>query len=182
MELESHLNANEILGLMIKKNIIQFGNFTLKSGLKSNIYINCKLLMSYPDMLRSVAFKLSEFINDDKIMIAGVPLGGIPISTIIANNLNLPMIMIRKQIKNHGTNNIIEGKIREKNIILIEDVFTTGNSTLKTIEMIENFGLKVIQIIAIIDRGYGALKLFKNKGYKVNVLFELNINNTISKL
>lgn len=133
---------------------IQFGQFVLKSGQQSSIYINLRKIISYPKKLREIANILWPIINTCQFdVICGVPYTALPIATCLALDHNLPMIMRRKEKKSYGTKQIIEGEFcAGQRCLVIEDVVTTGSSLLETITELEMAGLKVVDLVALIDR------------------------------
>lgn len=132
--------------------VINIGNYTLKSGKKSVLYFDFKSLVSEPDLLYNVSLQLSTLILDRRnIVVGGVPMGGIPFSIMISHISRIPSILIRDEQKEYGKKKLVEGKVGE--IVLIEDVITTGKSVLKTINSLKKGGFKVREIICIINRG-----------------------------
>ena len=142
-----------ILNLLKKYNIIQYGDFTLSSGEKSNIYIDLRKVISYPTLHNMICCELSyKLKRKDTNHICGTPYGAISYATILSIRKDIPMLFLRKEQKNYGNKNLIEGVYKKNDkIILIEDVITTGNSVIKTAKTLEDNGLKVIQIMFISD-------------------------------
>jgi len=155
-------------------NLIKSGNFTLKSGLQSNLYFDFKSLISYPKLVSEISFELSKLIIDNDCCIAGVPIGGIPYAVNISYITNLPMILIRDEKKTYGTCNQIEGNTFNKQVILIEDVITTGTSVINTIEILKANNIQVRQIICILDRESGGFDKLSKLNYDVKSLYKLN--------
>lgn len=114
--------------------IIEFGNFTLKNGNSSRIYIDLRKLVSFPDLLLKITNLLCRKIqeipkNTKPKLLCGVPMGGIPLAVAMSINTKIPAIMMRKDVKTHGTGRKIEGVFRnDEHCLVIEDVITTGNS------------------------------------------------------
>ncbi len=165
-ELMTHLHA---IGA------IKFGNFTLKSGMQSPIYVDLRRIVSYPDILRAVAELLwYQVKNCDFNLICGVPYTALPIATAMSLMYNKPMIMRRKEIKDHGTRQTIEGVFQtDQTCLVVEDLFTTGSSALETILPLEEAGLKVEHVVILIDRQQGGVKNVEDKGYFVHPVFTL---------
>jgi uridine monophosphate synthetase len=143
---------------LLTNNIIQYGEFTLKSGLKSSIYINLKNLISHPNLLSGINQYLSSFLtsytNKPNVRLCGVPYGGIPISSGLSLITGIPQILLRKEQKTYGTKKLIEGEYSTgDNVIIIEDVITSGTSVKETIETLTAEGLNVIKVISIVFRG-----------------------------
>lgn len=165
--------------------IIKFGNFTLKSGIKSPIYIDFRPIASRPDLL----IKLSDLlINEtnftDFELICGVPYAALPIATALSLRTNVPLIIKRKENKGYGTERMIEGIYKKgQNCFLIEDVITSGDSLLKTIIDLEKEGLIIKDIMSILDREQGGIENIKKRGYNIKTLFRIGeILNMLNKI
>lgn len=153
-------------------NIVSYGDFTLKSGEKSNYYIDMRKLISHPKTLKMIVEKIVE-ISPHIECVAGVPLGGIPYAAFLSAQYDIPMVLIRNKKKSYGKGNLIEGDIDIKTpITLIEDVITSGLSLLETIQKIESEGYTVKEIIVLIDREKDGIKIIEEKGYKISALFK----------
>ncbi len=136
---------------------IQFGEFQLKSGQTSTIYLNLRKIISYPDLLRTIATAMWEKVQHCQFdLVCGVPYTALPIATCISLDHHLPMIMRRKEKKEYGTKQNIEGEfVAKQRCLIIEDVITTGSSLLETSTEIEQAGLIVHDVVALIDREQG---------------------------
>ncbi len=158
---------------------ITFGEgATLNSGLVSpHYYIDMRVIVSYPEILKEVADCLWEKIKDKECdFICGVPYAGLPIATAMSLNHNKPMLMRRKEKKDHGRKKIIEGVYKPgQKVIIVEDLFTTGSSTIETIIDLEKEDLIVTDIVILIDRQQGGVQRLQKMGYPVHVVFSLNI-------
>lgn len=145
---------NNLIQLLYENNCIKTGSFTLKNGKQSSIYIDLKNIISYPFLVNKIASQIYNIIKCERFnRICGIPYGAIPISSIIAFNHNIPMILVRKEIKKYGLKKSIEGEYNKNDeIILIEDTITTGSSLIKFIKLLEKEGLVIKKIIVICDR------------------------------
>lgn len=127
--------------------------FTWASGIKSPIYCDNRVIMSYPDIRKEVASNLAEIIKKnypEVEVIAGTATAGIPHAAWVADILNLPMVYIRGAAKKHGKGNQIEGKITEgQKMVIIEDLISTGGSVLEAAEAAKNEGANVLGVAAI---------------------------------
>lgn len=140
--------------------IIKYGDFVLKSGEKSNTYIDCRKLFGLPDCLQLVAEYMLE-IAPECDYICAVPYGAIPLATVMLIQSEIPLIMLRKERKPHGMNNIIEGVdiheiTADSKCLLVEDVVTTGGSLNTAInQLVANsaFTRENIHPIAVFNRG-----------------------------
>lgn len=159
-----------------KLGIIKFGRFTLKSEIESPFYVDLRPLASDPKILKKLANYLLEMLPLDNFdIICGVPYAALPMATAMSLESYIPLIIKRKEAKAYGTKKLIEG-IYEKgqNCLLVEDVITSGKSLVETIEEVENEGIKVSDIVVVLDREQGGKEKLEEKGYKVHSLFNIS--------
>ena len=136
-----------------KHNIIIDGEFTLKSGKKSKIYVDLKKIISYPKLHLQLCNELIAKINQSNKLICGTPYGAVPFASYISISETIPMVFLRKETKTHGTKKLLEGDFSKGDtVVLIEDVITTGQSVIETAEKLEEQGLIVSQIISVVSR------------------------------
>ena len=143
---------------------LQFGEFTLASGAKSDYYIDIKKASTNPEVLRLIARLMAQKMRDEGIQadrIAGVVLGSVPLATALALETGIPYVMIRKEKKDHGTGKLIEGDLNAGDrVLVVEDVITTAGSSIKAIGTLREAGAEVKYVISVIDReGGGAENL-----------------------
>lgn len=160
-----------ILGLF-DVNAVKFGSFTLKSGVESPIYLDLRVIVSHPQLLKLIATELWNIVGDCRCdVLCGVPYTALPIATAISLEENIPMVMRRKEAKDYGTKKIIEGHIVPgERCMIIEDLVTTGGSVLETISPLNEVGLEVSDIAVIIDREQGARSRLEGQGYHLHAL------------
>ncbi len=131
--------------------------FTWTSGIQSPIYCDNRLTMSYPSIRKKITQSFIQKLHDLNIkpdVIAGCATAGIPHAAWLANELNIPMIYVRSKPKGHGKGNQIEGKIDQgQKIIVIEDLISTGGSSLETANVLRNEGYDVLAVLAIFTYG-----------------------------
>lgn len=153
---------------------IQFGEFKLKSGQTSSVYMNLRKIISYPDIMRMVATAMWEETRGSQFdLVCGVPYTALPIATCISLEHNIPMIMRRKEKKDYGTKQSIEGEFQpNQTCLIIEDVITTGGSIIETAVDLENAGLKINDVVALIDREQGGKKNLSEK-YQTHTILTL---------
>lgn len=158
-----------------KLGIIKFGEFTLKSGIKSPFYVDLRPLASDPKILKNLANYLLDTLPLDNFdLICGVPYAALPMATAMSLESYLPLIIKRKEAKEYGTKKMIEGIYKKgQNCLLVEDVITSGKSLLETIPEIENEGITVSDIVVVLDREQGGREILEQKGYRVHVLFTI---------
>ena len=138
---------------------LQFGEFTLASGAKSDYYIDIKKASTNPEVLRLIARLMAQKMRDEGIeadRIAGVVLGSVPLATALALETGIPYVMIRKEKKDHGTGKLIEGDLNTGDrVLVVEDVITTAGSSIKAIGTLREAGADVKYVISVIDREGG---------------------------
>ena len=153
---------------------VKFGNFTLKSGLQSPIYIDLRQLITYPVLMRMVCQAFTDTLqtlNFDRI--AGLPYAALPIATLIGQMGNWPMIYPRKEVKEYGTKANIEGIYESgEQIVIVDDLATTGGSKFEAIDKLVSAGLKVKDVVVLIDRQSGAGEALAEKGYKLHAVLQ----------
>lgn len=155
---------------------IKTGNFTLKSGATSPIYIDLRLIISFPDLLKTIADSLSAHAKSlQPARLCGVPYTALPIATAMSLDLNIPMVMRRKEQKNYGTKNKIEGLFHpNETCVVIEDVVTTGSSILETVNDLREANLQIKHVIAVLDREQGGKEMLLEHGLNLIPLIKLS--------
>lgn len=147
---------------------LQFGEFTLASGAKSDYYINIKKASTDPKVLGLIARLMAEKMRENGIeadRIAGVVLGAVPLEAALALETGLPFVMVRKEKKDHGTGKQIEGDLNEGEVVLmVEDVVTTAGSCIKGIHVLREAGADVKYVLSVIDREAGGAEALKAEG------------------
>ncbi|MCP4365474.1 MAG: orotate phosphoribosyltransferase [Planctomycetes bacterium] len=174
---------NRIIELLAHKSYCyKQEGFKLSSGGMSNEYINSKKFTNDPECLRLAASYIWDIIKDEKIdAIGGMALGAVHIETAVSlyildyQEINIPTFTVRAAPKTHGTMNKVEGTLEsDSNVVVLDDVATTGGSILDVIEAVESLGCNVAKVIAIVDREQGAEEKLKHKGYDYKFICTLS--------
>jgi orotate phosphoribosyltransferase len=170
----------DALQQLIRAKALKFGEFTLASGKKANYYLDCRQITLDAQGAKLVGEGMLELLASDlPDLVGGMAIGADPITAAIltlAGMKQLPLrgVMVRKEAKQHGTGKLVEGPFNAgESIAIVEDVVTTGGSSLLAIERCEEVGLKVKRVLAIIDRLEGGREAFAAKGYELATLFTI---------
>ncbi len=169
-------NPRTLLAALHSLGAIQFGDFTLASGIRSPFYIDLRLLVSRPALLalaaQSYAAILSGLAYD---RIAGVPYAGLPIGTAVALATGAPLIYPRKEVKQHGTGKVIEGQWQAgERVVIIEDLITSAGSIIQSAERLREAGLVVEDAIVLIDREQGGMANLAAAGIQGHAVYRLS--------
>jgi len=169
------MDTSALISKLFEINAIKFGEFKLKTGSLSPIYIDLRMTVSYPDVLKMVAKAMWEKVKGLEFdVICGVPYTALPIATAISLEHNKPMIMRRKEVKEYGTRKAIEGKFEpDQKVLIIEDLVTSGSSVFETIEPLELEGLKVKDVIVLLDREQGGQENINSRGYTLHSVLDM---------
>jgi orotate phosphoribosyltransferase len=148
------------------------GEFTLRSGRKSNYYLDKYRFETQPDILIELGKMFAQHITTDVQRIAGPELGAVPLAAAAAMASGKPAIFVRNQKKEYGSNKQIEGVFNSgETVIIVEDIMTTGGQVVEAAKTLESAGLKVKKIVGVIDRLEGARQNIESAGYVFESLF-----------
>jgi uridine monophosphate synthetase len=176
---ELRISDNKLSALadgLLTAGCIRFGEFTLKSGLKSPIYIDLRQIISHPKLLADVAQAYLPLLSHLSFSrIAGLPYAAIPIATAISLAGNYAMIYPRKEVKTYGTKAEIEGEYHTgETVVVIDDLATTGGSKFEAIEKLTGVGLVVKDIVVLVDRQSGAKESLEQAGYAMHAVLTMS--------
>jgi orotate phosphoribosyltransferase len=168
----------DALKQLVRDKALRFGEFTLASGKKASYYLDCRQITLDAQGARLIGEgMLALLAGDMPDLVGGMAIGADPITAAIltlAGVRGIPLrgVMVRKEAKQHGTGKFVEGPFREgERIAIVEDVVTTGGSSLTAIARCEAVGLKVARVLAIVDRLDGGREAFQARGYELTTLF-----------
>ncbi|MCL4154298.1 UNVERIFIED_CONTAM: hypothetical protein GTU68_019076 [Idotea baltica] len=169
----------EALKELFKERALKFGDFTLASGKKAKYYLDGKQITLHSRGLQLVSDGLLELLDDDVDAVGGMSIGADPIAAGVlcaaaVQGKELLGYLVRKESKGHGTNKFVEGPIQPgMKVAIVEDVVTTGGSSILAVERVQDFGCEVTQVLTIIDRMEGGAKAFADKGLKFQSLLTI---------
>lgn len=170
---------HRLLHLIIKY-AYREGDFVLSSGARSSYYINCKEVTLRAEGALTIGRLILDALPENTDAVAGLTLGADPIVSAVSvvsalSDRPIPGLIIRKQAKGHGTKAYIEGPSLNEaaEVVVLEDVVTTGKSVLLAVERLQAAGYKVSQIIALVDRQQGGRELYEARKLQFQALFTI---------
>ena len=166
---------------MLAQKAYRHGHFTLASGRTSDHYVNCKPVSLSGEGLALLGALMLEQVEDTAVAVAGLTLGADPLVSAVAmraalDGRNLDALIVRKEAKGHGTGAWLEGPLPEpgSRITVLEDVVTTGGSSLKAVNQLREAGYQVERVVTIVDRQEGGLDAMTAAGLELRSLFLLD--------
>jgi len=149
---------------------VKFGEFELAHGGTSDYYVDKYLFETDPRCLSLIAEAFAERVDDDETL-AGVALGAVPLVAVTSAETGQPYVIARKQAKEYGTGNRIEGRLSEgDHVVVLEDIATTGRSALDAVEALREAGAVVDRVVVVVDREEGASELLAEHGIELEAL------------
>jgi orotate phosphoribosyltransferase len=153
--------AGKVAAMLLQIEAIKLSTdkpFTWSSGWKSPIYCDNRLSLSYPEIRTTIKEGLVQAIRENFASadaIAGVATAGIPQGTLVAEAMNLPFLYVRAKPKDHGMENLIEGKLTKgQKVVVVEDLISTGGSSLKVVDALRKEGAQVLGMVSIFNYGF----------------------------
>ena len=148
------------------------GEFTLRSGRKSNYYLDKYRFETQGDVLSALGQLFSQHVTPRTKRIAGAELGAVPLAAATSMISGVPCVYIRNQRKEYGTNKQVEGVLEKGDVVMIvEDVLTTGGQVIEAADTLKQMGVEIEKIVAVIDRQEGARENIERAGYAFEALF-----------
>lgn len=171
-----------LIDSLVSIGAVKFGEFKLKSGIISPIYLDLRIIISYPDILKQIASELQRLSQNLEFdLIAGIPYTALPIATAFSLVADQPMVYSRKEKKAYGTGQMIEGVWKKGDqVLIIDDLITNGDSKMETFKTFTEAGLKVKDVIVLIDREQGGKEKLKAEGY--NLLSAISIFEILERM
>jgi uridine monophosphate synthetase len=168
-------NLTALADGLLEAGCVKFGQFTLKSGLQSPIYIDLRLLVGFPALLDQAAAAYADILDGLKFeRLAALPYAALPVATAISLQRAWPVLYPRKEVKSYGTRAEIEGPYRPgERVVVIDDLATTGESKFEAIEKLEAAGLIVEDVVVLIDRQSGAAQALTGRRCRMHAVFTL---------
>ncbi len=152
---------------LVRQRALKFGDFTLVSGQKSSYYLDGKQITLHSTGLRLISLGLMELLKDVEFdAIGGMSIGADPIiGGVLAvageQGRDLAGFLVRKEAKGHGTKRFLEGPLQPgSKVVIVDDVITTGGSSIQAIERVQEFGAEVVHVVAVVDRLQGGAAAF----------------------
>lgn len=167
------MNVEDIIIELYDKEMIRFGDFTLSSGRRSCVYVNLKILPSYPQLFRKIT---EMFINAcltelNFDVVCGIATGGIPLASFISFLLQKPLAYVRKERKEYGVKDLVVGMVNGRRVLVVDDVATTGDSLSRAIEYLREDGGIVTDAAVIVMRNNTPLDTLRGLGVRLRYLF-----------
>ena len=145
---------DELIAALRDADAVQYGEFELSHGGTSEYYVDKYLFETDPHCLELIAEAFAERIGDEKL--AGVALGAVPLVAVTSVETGQPYVIARKQKKEYGTGNLIEGRLDDgEEVVVLEDIATTGQSAVDAVEALREAGATVDRVIVVVDRDEG---------------------------
>jgi orotate phosphoribosyltransferase len=165
-----------LVGRLFDIGAIRFGEFTLKSGIRSPFYIDLRVVISFPDVLGEIGTLMAaEVARCHADRIGGIPYAGLPLAVAASLAGKLPLIYPRREDKSYGMRRRIEGLHNPgERVVLIDDIVTDGASKFEAIGPLEEAGLVVKDLVILIDREQGGRELLAAKGYTLHSILTIS--------
>ncbi|MCF7890738.1 orotate phosphoribosyltransferase [Candidatus Bipolaricaulota bacterium] len=169
---EISLRSQKLAPVLWKSGCLDFGEFTLTSGITSPYYVDLRLLPSYPELFDIATDMAADLVRKREIdfdVVSAVPTGGLPFGTLLAHKLNAPLTYVRKRGKSHGEERQVEGKMEKGDrALVVDDIITTGGSVIEAVRSVRENGGKVDDVLVLLDRTEGGAENLRENGLNLN--------------
>ncbi|GAA0470393.1 orotate phosphoribosyltransferase [Halococcus dombrowskii] len=163
------MTDTELIEALQRADAVEFGEFELSHGGTSDYYVDKYRFETDPDCLSLIADAFATRLDDETL--AGVALGGVPLVAVTSVETDSPYVIARKQKKEYGTGNRIEGELAEgESVVVIEDIATTGQSALDAVTALQEAGAHVERVLVVVDREEGARETLAEADVELDAL------------
>ena len=164
--------TREELGRSLMNACLVRGTFRLRSGAVASEYFDKYRFESDPELLKLTAERLAELVPPETQALAGLELGGVPIATALSQQTGIPVLFVRKLAKEYGTCRLVEGgEVRDKRIVVIEDVVTSGGQLLQSSIQLRDLGATITGVLCVVDREAGGKESLSAAGFNFRSLY-----------
>ncbi len=161
----------ELIAALRAADAVRFGEFELSHGGTSDYYVDKYLFETDPDCLGLIADAFADRLSGTDETLAGVALGAVPLVAVTADRLARPYVIARKQAKEYGTGNRIEGRLADgEKVVVLEDIATTGQSAVDAVKALREAGAVVDRVLVVVDREEGATELLADHDIELESL------------
>ncbi len=164
--------TDEQLAFQLKEAALLTGEFTLRSGRKSNYYLDKYQFETRPTLLRALAERFAKYVTPDVVRLAGPELGGVALATAVSLHTDRPFVLVRNSKKDYGSAKRIEGTLSKGDrVLLTEDIATSGGQAIEALHALRDAGADVAGVVVVIDREEGGREAIEAAGYRFDALF-----------
>ncbi len=157
----------ELIHELYKVGVVKIGSFVLSSGITSPFYIDMRRIYSYPKIMRLIIDEVSKRVDLTQYdVLVGVATSGVALAAFVAAVTNKPMAYVRLERKDHGTLSQVEGEVEGRTSLIVDDVATTGDSIIKTYEVLKSAGAVPTGALVVVDREQGAEERVRSLGMR----------------
>jgi orotate phosphoribosyltransferase len=149
------------------------GEFTLRSGAETNLYVDKYAFEADPALLRDTAQEMLPLLPASLDALAGLELGGIPLAVMLSQLSGVPTRFVRKQAKTYGTCRLAEGGDIAGAVVIVEDVVTSGGQVIKSCRALREYGAQIVTVLCVIDREAGGAENLAREGLELRSLFTM---------
>ena len=167
----------ELPKILIHTGALQFGVFTLSGGKLSPYYLDLRIVPSFPDAFRGCVELLAKSARGIETIdkIGGIPTGGLPWASVLAYSLSKPLVYVRKEVKHHGREKMVEGVLSPGNrILLVDDIITTGHNILAALQTLRAEGGVVQDALVLVDREEGGREHLRKEGVTLHAVARIS--------